>query len=123
MRYMLLIYSREDLDGAASKEAKQAVMDGHRVAMQEAAKKGVLRGAEPLHPTSTATTVRLQDGQALLTDGPFAETKEQLAGYYILECQILDVALEWAKKIPTACKGGEGCVEIRPIIDISKFLE
>ncbi len=123
MRYMLLIYSREALDGAASQEAMQAVMDGHRVAMQEAAKKGVLRGAEPLQPTSTATTVRLQDGHTLLTDGPFAETKEQLAGYYILECQNLDEAIDWAKKIPTACKGGEGCVEIRPIIDISKFLE
>jgi hypothetical protein len=120
MRYMLLIYSREDLDAAASREAMQAVADQHRAVMQEAAKKGVLRGAEPLKPTSTATTVRVQNGQALTTDGPFAETKEQLAGYYILECQDLDEAIDWAKKIPTACMGGEGCVEIRPIIDIAK---
>jgi hypothetical protein len=120
MRYMMLIYSREDLDAAASPEAMLAVQEGHRAAMQEAAKKGVLRGAEKLRPTSTSTTVHVQNGQALTTDGPFAETKEQLAGFYILECQNLDEAIDWAKKIPTACMGGEGCVEIRPIVDISK---
>jgi hypothetical protein len=120
MRYMMLIYSREDLDAAASREAMQAVAEGHRAAMQEAAKKGILRGADKLKPTATATTVRMQNGQALTTDGPFAETKEQLAGYYILECQDLDEAIDWAKKIPTACMGGQGCVEIRPIVDISK---
>ena len=78
-------------------------------------RKGVLMGAEPLAPTATATTVRVQNGKALITDGPFAETKEQLAGYYILECENLDEAIEWAAKIPTACKGGEGCIEIRPM--------
>jgi hypothetical protein len=57
----------------------------------------------------------MQDGQALITDGPFAETKEQLAGYYILECADLDEAIEWATKIPSSCKGGEGCIEIRPL--------
>jgi hypothetical protein len=123
MRYMLLIYSREDQASAASREARQAVLQGHRTVMAEAAGKGVLRGAEPLKPTSTATTVRVQNGQALTTDGPFAETKEQLAGYYILECENLDEAIDWAEKIPTACKGAEGCVEIRPIIDITKYLE
>ena len=54
-------------------------------------------------------------GKALITDGPFAETKEQLAGYYILDCENLDEAIEWAAKIPTACKGGTGCIEIRPM--------
>ena len=53
--------------------------------------------------------------KSLITDGPFAETKEQLAGYYILDCENLDEAIEWAAKIPTACKGGEGCIEIRPL--------
>ena len=120
MRYMLLIYSREDLDAAASPDAMQAVANGHRAAMQEAAQKGVLRGAEKLHPTGTSTTVRVENGQALTTDGPFAETKEQLAGFYVLECQNLDEAIDWARKIPTACMGGEGCIEIRPIVDISK---
>jgi hypothetical protein len=64
--------------------------------------------------------VRLQDGKVLITDGPFAETKEQLAGYYILECENLDEALAWAAKIPTGCKGGLGCVEVRPLREIRK---
>ena len=59
-----------------------------------------------------------ENGKPFVLDGPFAETKEQLAGYYILDCKNLDEAIEWAKKIPTACKGEEGCVEIRPIADI-----
>lgn len=118
MRYMLLIYSKEDAD--ASPAALQEVFNRHRAVMEESAKKGVLRAAEPLKPTSTATTVRMQGDQAITTDGPFAETKEQLAGYYILECQDLDDAIEWATRIPTGCKGGEGCIEIRPIIDITQ---
>ena len=75
------------------------------------------RGVGPLKYTSSATTVRVRDGKALVTDGPFAETKEQLAGYYILECENADDAIEWAKKIPTGCQGGEGCIEIRPIFE------
>jgi hypothetical protein len=55
------------------------------------------------------------DGRPVILDGPFAETKEQLAGYYILHCQDLDEAIGWAKKIPTACAGGDGCIEIRPM--------
>ncbi|MFN7993511.1 MAG: YciI family protein [Bryobacteraceae bacterium] len=118
MRYMFLIYSREDAEAAASTGAMQQVKEAHWAVMQEAHAKGVFRGAEPLKPTNTATTVRKQDGRPLIVDGPFAETKEQLAGYYILECQNLDEAIEWAAKIPTGCRGYEGCVEIRPIIDI-----
>ena len=120
MRYMFLIYSREEVDGLATPEEKQAVMSGHWAAMTEAAAKGVFRGAEPLKSTSTATTVRHKDGKPLIIDGPFAETKEQLAGYYILDCQNLDEAIEWAKKIPTQCKGGGGAIEIRPIIEIAQ---
>jgi hypothetical protein len=59
--------------------------------------------------------VRLQDGGVLITDGPYAETKEQLAGYYILDCEDLDEALAWAARIPTACAGMAGCVEVRPV--------
>lgn len=113
MRYMLLIYSKET-DAPPPPE----VAEGHRAVMQEAASRGVLRGAEPLHPTSTATTLRIQDGKPLITDGPFAETKEQLAGYYILDCKDLDEAIAWAAKIPTGCKGAEGCIEIRPLMEI-----
>lgn len=116
MRYMMLIYSREDAAASASVEDMNKVRNAHRLVMEEAAQKGILLGAEPLKPTSTATTVRVNNGKVLTTDGPFAETKEQLAGYYILECKDLDDAIEWAAKIPTACKGGEGCVEIRPLL-------
>lgn len=115
MRYMMLIYSREDAQAAASPDEMNAVKMGHWAVMQEATRKGVLVGAEPLKPTNTATTVRMNNGKPLITDGPFAETKEQLAGYYILECKDLDEAIEWATKIPTACKGGDGCIEIRPL--------
>ncbi len=117
MRYMLLIYSKETPD--ASPEEMERVAMRHKAVMEEAGKRGVLRGADPLKATGTATTVRMEGGKALITDGPFAETKEQLAGYYILDCRDLDEAIEWAKKIPTACHGGEGCIEIRPIREFS----
>lgn len=114
MRYMMLIYSKETPDGPSPAE-RQQLMNAHWRVMDEAKRKGVLLGAEPLARTATATTVRTQDGKAMVTDGPFAETKEQLAGYYALECQNLDEAIEWAAKIPTGCKGSEGCIEIRPM--------
>lgn len=116
MRYMLLIYSRED--DAASSDQLQQIAATHGVVMKEAAQRGVFRAAEPLAPSSTATTVRVEGDHVLLTDGPFAETKEQLAGYYILDCEDLDEALEWAAKIPTACQGAPGAIEVRPIREI-----
>jgi hypothetical protein len=112
MRYMMLIYTQERENGLTP-EQHQELTSAHRAVMQETRRKGILVGAEPLGTTHTATTVRMQNGKALITDGPFAETKEQLAGYYILECQNLDEAIEWAARIPTACKGGAGCIEIR----------
>jgi hypothetical protein len=114
MRYMMLVYSTEPPDGLRPEEAER-IASGHRRVMDEATRKGVLIGAEPLAPTSTATTVRMQNGKALVTDGPFAETKEHLAGYYIIECENLDEAIEWAAQIPTACRGADGCIEIRPM--------
>jgi hypothetical protein len=118
MRYMLLVYSREaDMANMPPEEANR-IRAGHGAVMQETAKRGIFRGAEPLEPTTTATTVRIRDHKPLISDGPFAETKEQLAGYYILDCKDLDEAIHWASKIPTACKGGDGCIEIRPIIAI-----
>ena len=114
MRYMMLIYSKEAKDGLPPEDAAE-VYAAHSRVMDEATRKGVLLGAEPLAPTSTATTIRMQNGKTLVTDGPFAETKEQLAGYYIIECANLDEAIDWAAKIPTACKGREGCIEVRPM--------
>lgn len=118
MRYMLLIYSREtDMEKITPQDADR-IRSAHRSVMIETSKQGIFCGAEPLKPTATATTVRFQNDKPMITDGPFAETREQLAGYYILDCQDLDEAIDWASKIPTACQGGEGCVEIRPIIPI-----
>jgi hypothetical protein len=114
MRYMMLIYSKELAEGPSPEERAQ-IYAGHAAVMREAKEKGVLQGAEPLTPSTTATTVRMQGEKVLLTDGPFAETKEQLAGYYILDCANLDEAIDWAAKIPTGCKGREGCIEIRAL--------
>jgi hypothetical protein len=118
MRYMLLIYTNEQGTEGMSPEEDSRIRAEHRAVMEETSRRGILKGAEPLEPTTTATTVRIQNGKVLVTDGPFAETKEQLAGYYILDCKDLDEALEWAARIPTACGGSTGCVEVRPIRDI-----
>jgi hypothetical protein len=113
MRYMLLIYTKEDELARASQEERLRIMDAHLAVFEETRAKGILQGAEPLSPTTTAATVRYQNGKTLVTDGPFAETKEQLAGYYILDCKDVDEAIAWAAKIPTACGGQPGCVEVR----------
>jgi hypothetical protein len=113
MRYMMLIYSQEM--ETATPEARSVVAAAHRAVLDESQLRGILRAADPLEPSAMATTVRVQDGGVVVTDGPFAETKEQLAGYYILDCEDLDEALAWAAKIPTGCSGAAGCVEVRPI--------
>lgn len=115
MRYMLLIYSNEDDGAGISPEERQKARNAHWAVMDETRRRGILQGAEPLAPTSTATTIRHRDGRVLILDGPFAETKEQLGGYYILDCQDLDEAIAWAEKIPEACRGAHACVEIRPL--------
>jgi hypothetical protein len=113
MRYMMLVYTKETEN--PDPEEMKAVAAGHWAVMQETTKRGIFCGADPLEPTSTASTVRVDGGKVTVMDGPFAETKEQLAGYYILECENLDEALEWAARIPTSCGGGNGCIEVRPI--------
>jgi hypothetical protein len=93
----------------------EVVRQAHASVMADANSKGVLFGAQPLEPTSTATLVRMEGQKPMIVDGPYAETKEQLAGYYVLECKDLDDAIAWAARIPTACQGGAGCIEIRPL--------
>ena len=122
MRYMFLIYSQEGDEPLPDDEIKR-VRAGHKAVMEDAGRKGVLLGVERLKRTSTATTVRMKGGLPLTIDGPFAETKEQLAGYYILDCKDLDEAIEWGKRIPTVCRGSEGCIEIRPVDDLPKLNE
>jgi len=119
MRYMLMIYSQEKPDSPPPGEI-EVLKRAHWAVMDEATQKHVLLGVEALKPTATATTVRMKTGGTITTDGPFAETKEQLAGYYIRECEDLDEAIEWAKRIPTSCQGAEGCIEIRPIADLPR---
>ena len=119
MRYMFLIYSQEK-NVQPTPEAIDAMKQAHLAVMEDATEKGVLVGLAGLKSTSSASTVRMKDGRPVTLDGPFAETKEQLAGYYILECKDLDEALGWAARIPTACKGGEGCIEVRPLAEMPK---
>lgn len=115
MRYMLLIYTKEDEMAQISDQQRQEIMDGHFKVMEETRAKGILEAAEPLSRTNTATTVRVQNGKPLIIDGPFAETREQLAGYYILDCKDLDEAISYASRIPTCCGGSYGCVEVRTL--------
>jgi len=115
MRYMLLIYGSEETYSRMTQEERDAAMQAHNVFAQEALKRGILTGGAPLQPTSTATTIRVRNGKTLITDGPFAETKEQLAGNYVLDCKDLDEAIEMATKIPDALHGS---IEIRPIMEL-----
>lgn len=116
MRYMLLIYGIEADTAAMTQEEQDALMQGHAIFANEALARGILTGGAPLQPTHTATTVRVRKGKILITDGPFAETKEQLAGTYILHCRDLEEAIERATKIPDVLRGS---IEIRPILEFS----
>jgi len=118
MRYMMLIYTKEGSLDAMSPEEQQQTREGHMAVMAETRKRGILVAVNPLARTTAATTVHVENGNVLTTDGPFAETKEQLAGYYILDCQDLDEAIAWAAKIPTQCGGDYGCIEVRPLREI-----
>jgi len=115
MRYALLIYSDESAAGDASPEEQQAVFNAYYAYDQEVRAKGLWQAGEALQPTPTATTVRVQAGETITSDGPFAETKEQLGGFYILECKDLDEAIEYAAKLPGSAYGS---VEVRPIMEI-----
>jgi hypothetical protein len=113
MKYAFTIYGDEGQRNAASEEDQQAMAQAYGVLTQEMQEKGVLVAGEGLYPTQTATTVRVREGDRDVTDGPFAETKEQLGGFYVLDVKDLDEAIEWAAKIP----GSQiGSVEIRPVM-------
>jgi hypothetical protein len=114
MRYLLTIYTDESRYATMTPEDSARLMADYGAFGQEAQQAGVLLGGEGLQPTATATTVRVRDGEAMFTDGPFAETREQLGGYYLLECSDLDEAARWAAKIPDARSGS---VEVRPVMD------
>lgn len=112
MQYMLLIYSDENC--WTEKEWNDCVQESMAIS-EELAEQGNLVSASPLHPVSTATSLRIRDGKRQITDGPFAETTEQLGGYYILDVDNLDEAIAIASRLPPAKKG---TVEIRPVFPL-----
>ncbi|HYO81726.1 MAG TPA: YciI family protein [Bryobacteraceae bacterium] len=118
MKYLALVYGNESADLSRPKEEQEKEMQAYFSFTEEIGKAGIMVAGEALHPTSTATTVRIRDGKLTTTDGPFAETREQLGGYYVLECSNLDEAIQWASKIPHA---GYGSIEVRPIVDFSQM--
>jgi hypothetical protein len=115
MRYLLLIAGDESQMQRATPEQGEAMTNEYAAFGKTMAERGVLQGGERLRFTSDATTVRVRNGEVLATDGPFAETKEQLAGYYVVECKDLDEAIEVAAKIPGARTGS---IEVRPIWEL-----
>lgn len=112
MQYLLLIYQNEAQAGAASPAQMAAMHQEYGVFTQSIVKSGNFKGGDALQPTATATTVRVRDGKTMTTDGPFAETREQLAGYYLVEAKNLDEATGIAARVPSAKIGS---IEVRPI--------
>ena len=113
MQYMLLIYDNEKMWPSMNEKERNALMGEYFAFTEEVKKSGKLVKGDALQPTNTATTVRVRNGKSLTTDGPFAETKEQLGGYYLVEAKDLDEAMALAAKIPSARFGS---IEVRPIM-------
>jgi hypothetical protein len=112
MRYVLMICTDEAAELAQSPAESQATLTEYMAFSEEMARRGVLQGGERLRPTADATSVRVQAGETLTSDGPFAETKEQIGGFFLVDCKDLDEAIEVASKIPGAKRG---VIEVRPI--------
>jgi hypothetical protein len=112
MQYLLMIYRNEAEFNQMDAAAVQKITEEYGAFTQSIIQSGHFKGADRLQPVTTATTVRVRDGKTLTTDGPFAETREQLGGYYLIEAKDLDTALGIAARIPTA---REGSIEVRPI--------
>jgi hypothetical protein len=114
MKYLLTIYNDESGWSEVTPEQSGQIMAAYEAFGRAATEAGVMLGGEGLQPTSTATTVRVRDGETVTSDGPFAETREQLGGYYLLDCRDLDEAIGWAARIPGA---QQGSIEVRPVMD------
>jgi len=112
MQYLLLIHADERVWPAMSDDERRRIVEEYAAVTDEMHERGAYLGSNRLAPTSTASTVRVRDGEDVVTDGPFAETKEQLGGYFLIDVESLDEALEWAARLPTARRGS---VEVRPI--------
>jgi hypothetical protein len=118
MKYALLIYAAEKDWAAKSKEEQGAAYNEYWAYTVELKKSGKMLSCEPLDPTSTATTIRVRDGKTVPTDGPFADTKEQLGGIYVVDVKDLNEAIAWAAKIPDARAGS---IEIRPLMNVPEM--
>ena len=116
MKYMLIIAAAEEGQPAMGTPEAEAYFGAYMAFNAEIVAQGVYLAGEPLRPVATATTVRSAGGKVILSDGPFAETKEQIGGVYIVECADLDEALSWARRVPVVALG-YGAVEVRPCVD------
>src|ERR671919_60527 len=112
MKYLLLMYADESIDSEWSKEEFQTAAKIWAEFRKELSASGVLISSSGVAPNTSATTVRVRNDKTIITDGPFAETHEQLGGYFVVDCKDLDEAIQWAGKIPTAKYGS---IEIRPL--------
>lgn len=117
MKYLCLIYEDEKMWESMPKEESDAILGEYNTFTEDIGKSGHLVGGEALQPTASATTVRVRNGKVSTTDGPFAETKEQLGGYYLVEANDLNDAIQVAARIPAV---RTGAVEVRPIMDFSQ---
>jgi hypothetical protein len=115
MQYLLLIYRSDAEYGRMNADDRKALSAEYAVYTQSIIQSGHFKAGDGLQPVSTATTVRVRDGKTLTTDGPFAETKEALGGYYLVEAKDLDEAIDFAARIPGA---QEGSIEVRPIWEL-----
>ncbi|TML71677.1 MAG: YciI family protein [Actinobacteria bacterium] len=112
MQFMALIYADEGAWETLTDEERQSVYARYQSLAEDARAAGVMRGGDELASTRDATTVRIREGQTLVVDGPYAETKERLGGYFLFECASIDEAVDWAARIPAA---EHGAVEVRPV--------
>jgi hypothetical protein len=117
MRYLCLIYDEESIIEGMPKDESDAFMGEYFAFTEGIRESGQYIAGEALHPVSTATTVRIRNGKLSTTDGPFAETKEQLGGFYLIEAHDLNEAIQVAAKIPSARYGS---IEVRPVVDFSQ---
>ena len=113
MEFLALVYGDPDTWEQLSEEERSTAYEGYMAVSRDATAAGALVDASELESTAAATSVRVRDGDALVTDGPYAEVKESLGGYYLLSCDTLEDAIGWAAKIPAAWTGG--AVEVRPV--------
>jgi len=112
MQYLLLIYASESEETKMNEAAMAKVLSEYHEFTQGIVQGGQFKGAERLRPVASASTVRVRNGKTVITDGPFAETREQLGGYYLIEAKNLDEAIAWGSRCPAT---GHGAVEVRPV--------